>query len=200
MKRILIAVFALACIIVIAGTAYYFRNKTIENGYWVIDLPTPNIGEGTNKVKGIILHHTAGETIADDLWTLSSPSSKVSAHALIGKDGKRYILAKPTQITWHAGYSTLNGEDWCNNFTVGIEFNGNTVEEPLTDDQIKSAIDYILPIMKEYNIKKEDIVTHEFVRKEWNRKHPDNQQVEKVDITPKEHARFMKELEKAISR
>lgn len=166
--------------------------KTKVGNFWVVDLPTPNIGEGNNEVQGVILHHTASETLYNALSWLCNPEKEVSSHAVIDKDGTRYILAKPNQITWHAGYSVLNGRDKCNNFTIGIEFHGNTLEEPLTEEQVNSAIDYLLPIIKKYGIKRENIVTHEFVRNEWNKKYPQNQQIKKEDITPAEFAHFMK--------
>lgn len=172
-------------------------DDAIKDGdFWVYDKPTPNVSEGENKVQGIVLHHTAASSINGALSALRDPRSKVSAHVLIDKDGTRYILAQPTQITWHAGYSHFRGKNWCNNFTIGIEFQGNTCRTPLTEEQIQSAIDYILPIMSQYGIKEKNIVTHEFIRKEWNRVHPNRKQVMKVDITEKEYKRFRDALSK----
>lgn len=173
-------------------------NKIKVGDFWVVELPTPNIGKGTNRVQGVVLHHTACRTINDAIGALCSSKTDVSAHALIDKDGTRYILAEPEQVTWHAGYSVLNGRNWCNNFTIGIEFQGNTKKEPLTEKQIDSAIDYLIPIIKKYCIKKENIVTHEFIRKEWNKRHPDKKHAEKVDITKEEYVHFMKRLEERL--
>lgn len=169
---------------------------TLVGDFQVYDKPTPNIGKGENKVRGIVLHHTALFDINSALGALRDPRSKVSAHVLIDRDGTRYILAPPRKITWHAGYSHFMGKDWCNNFTIGIEFQGNTCRTPLTEKQIQSAIDYILPIMSQYGIKEQNIVTHEFIRNEWNRVHPNQKQVMKVDITNKEYKRFMDALNK----
>lgn len=165
-----------------------------KHGYWVVDVPTPNVTEGVNEVEGIILHHTATSTGEQALRTLTSPKSGVSCHVLIDTDGTRYVLADPTAITWHAGKSMLNGKEGCNNFTVGIEFQGNTLEEPLTDDQIQSALDYMLPIMRHYNIPMKNIVTHEQIRKEYKDANPKAKAHAKVDVTPEEYERFMKVL------
>lgn len=169
-----------------------------EHGYWVVDVPTPNVTEGTNDVEGIILHHTATANGEQALKALTSPRSGVSCHVLIDTDGTRYVLADPTQITWHAGKSTLNGRDGCNNFTVGIEFQGNTVEQPLTDDQIESAIDYVLPIMRRYSIPMKNIVTHEMIRRNFKEAHPKAKAHAKVDVTPEEHDRFIKALRRRM--
>lgn len=162
--------------------------------YWVVDVPTPNITEGMNDVQGIILHHTATADAEHALKTLTTPKGGVSCHVLIDTDGTRYVLADPTAITWHAGKSRLNGRDGCNEFTVGIEFQGNTVEEPLTDDQIQSAIDYVIPLIHHYNIPLKNIVTHEQIRANFKEAHPKVKAHAKVDVTPEEHARFMKAL------
>ena len=162
--------------------------------YWEVDVPTPNITEGMNDVEGIILHHTATDNAEHALKTLTTPAGKVSCHVLIDTDGTRYVLAPPTAITWHAGKSRLNGRDGCNDFTIGIEFQGNTVEEPLTEDQIQSAIDYVIPLIHHYNIPLKNIVTHEQIRNDFKEAHPKVKAHSKVDVTPEEHTRFMKAL------
>ena len=88
----------------------------------------------------------------------------------------------------------LNGKEGCNYFTIGIEFQGNTLEKPLTDDQIFSAIEYLKPLIKKYKIPIKNIVTHEMVRKAYNKKYPKKRCSGKVDITQTEYKRFMKLL------
>ena len=146
-----------------------------------------------------MLHHTACVTGRQALESLTSPSSKVSCHVMIYTDGSRYVLASPDKITWHAGRSRLNGRDWCNQFTIGIEFQGNTLEKPLTDAQIESAIEYILPIMKQYRIPLKNIVTHEQIRENYKKAHRNKKVPSKVDITQEEYARFMKALKSKMN-
>lgn len=89
----------------------------------------------------------------------------------------------------------LLGKSSCNKFTIGIEFQGNTCVQPLTEAQINSAINYLLPILKKYKIPISNIVTHQQVRDNWLKKHPDRKDVPtKVDITPTEYNRFIKAL------
>ena len=94
--------------------------------------------------------------------------------------------------------SVLNGREGCNFFTIGIEFQGNTLEAPLTQHQIDSAIEYLLPLIKEYDIPLENIVTHEMVRKAYKKAHPNIRAYDKPDITQKEYRRFMSALREAI--
>lgn len=172
-----------------------------QNHYKVISHPTPNYDhEKVNEVKGVILHHTAEPTAARSLEVLTSSSRGVGTHVVIDTDGTRYIMCEPTVVTYHAGKSVLNGRDGCNDFTVGIEFQGNTLEKPLTQDQINSAIEYLKPIIAKYNIPLSNIVTHEMVRQAYKRKYPNRKCAGKVDITQTEYHRFMEALKGAMNK
>ena len=161
--------------------------------------PTPNYDRNrTNKVEGVILHHTAEPTIEKSLGVLTSLKKKVGTHCVIDLDGTRYIMCEPEVATYHAGFSVLNGKEGCNYFTIGIEFQGNTLEKPLTDDQIFSAIEYLKPLIKKYKIPIKNIVTHEMVRKAYKKKYPKKRCSGKVDITQTEYLRFMKKLKSSI--
>ena len=163
--------------------------------------PTPNYAVGkTNAVKGVILHHTAEPTIEKSLGVLTNRKKGVGTHCVIDTDGTRYIMCSPTVVTYHAGFSLLNGKEGCNNFTLGIEFQGNTLEHPLTNDQIKSAIEYLIPLIKKYKIPVSNIVTHKMVRDAYKQKYPKKRCSSKVDITQVEYEKFMKVLKKELSK
>lgn len=149
-----------------------FRSDTI---------PTPNIrtinsesyksGHSlTNEQRGVVLHHTA--FMEDDLTGvlnhLTNPRTEASAHVVIGFDGTRKVLATPDKVTFHAGQSVHNGRENVNDFMIGIEFQGDTNRRDLTPQQIESAIEYLEPIIRENNIRLEDIVTHQNVRDMYN--------------------------------
>lgn len=182
------------------GANYAYYNIFVPEHYEEIDYPTPNIGEGKNEVWAIVLHHTAGESLLGDLTQLTNKELEVSCHALIARNGTRYLLAQPEQITWHAGRSSLHGRTDLNKLAVGIEFEGNTIEQRLTQRQVLSAIEYIRPIVKKYHIPIENIVTHEMVRKEWIESQQDTTCLTKSDITQQEYRRFLKEYKKNLSK
>lgn len=170
-----------------------------QNIYTEKSYPTPNYAKGkVNEVCGVILHHTAEPTIERSLSVLTSKQKNVGAHCVIDTDGTRYIMCKPTTVTYHAGYSLLDGREGCNNFCIGIEFQGNTIENPLTADQIKSAIEYLIPLIKKYKIPLSHIVSHKMVRDAYKKKHPKKRCSGKVDITDTECYRFMKSLKEKI--
>jgi N-acetyl-anhydromuramyl-L-alanine amidase AmpD len=173
--------------------------ESLKKKYEVKSYPTPNFAiDKTNQVEGVILHHTAEPTIERSLAVLTSRTKKVGTHVVIDTDGTRYIMCSPETVTYHAGLSILNGKEGCNNFTIGIEFQGNTLEAPLTNDQIKSAIEYLLPLISKYKIPVKNIVTHEMVRNAYKKKYPMKRCSGKVDITQKEYIRFKKALNKAL--
>lgn len=163
--------------------------------YREVKYPTPNIAHGqVNDVQGVILHHTAEPTVERSLYVLTKGKRKVGTHVVIDTDGTRYVMAAPHQVTFHAGPSVLAGRDGCNYFTVGIEFQGNTLEAPLTQHQIDSAIEYLQPIISRYKIPLANIVTHEMVRNAYKKKYPRRRCSGKVDITQAEYTRFMQQL------
>lgn len=179
----------------------YSDEEQPHTHYREISHPTPNFDPSrTNEVKGVILHHTAEPTIERSLWVLTESKKGVGTHCVIDTDGTRYIMCDPTVVTYHAGYSRLDGREGCNGFTIGIEFQGNTLERPLTQDQISSAIEYLKPIIAHYHISLTHIVTHEMVRKNYMKHHPQKRIAGKVDITQKEYRRFMKQLYHAYGK
>ena len=192
--------FLLLCILLLAmGSCTMSAQNAKHTHYKEVSYPTPNYDRNkVNEVQGVILHHTAEPTVQRSLEVLSKGPRKVGTHCVIDYDGTRYIMCSPTVVTWHAGPSILNGRESCNNFTIGIEFQGNTLERPLTKAQIQSAIEYLLPIIKKYRIPIQNIATHEMVRTAYKKKHPKKKCYNKSDITQKEYHRFMKELRKHL--
>lgn len=203
-KRVAYLLVGLVCLCLVALAVIRCLNlegnARLVHQYEEIEYPTQNYSRGLNNdVEGVILHHTALPNIQRSLEVLTLPENIVSTHCLIDTDGTRYILASPTIVTFHAGLSELNGRERCNEFCIGIEFQGNTVEKPLTEDQINSAIEYLLPVIDRYKIPLSNIVTHEMVRHNYMRLHPENTRCkDKCDITQSEYRRVMEALKVAL--
>jgi AmpD protein len=49
---------------------------------------------------------------------------RVSAHVLIRRDGELIQFVPFTRRAWHAGVSSFQGRDCCNDFSIGIELEG----------------------------------------------------------------------------
>lgn len=172
-----------------------------KTGYKEVDYPSENIDpEKVNDVQGVVLHHTAEPTAQRSLEVLTSKERGVSTHVVIDYDGTRYIMVPPTTVAWHAGASLHAGRERCNDWMLGIEFQGDTTQEPLTQDQIDSAIEWLLPLIAEYHIPIDNIVTHEMIRTAYKKKHPGSRVYDKPDITQTEYIRFMEQLRSALEQ
>ena len=199
MKNILILILLFVGLCPAVSCTHKAQNEEAPKKYKEVSYPTPNIDSTkTNDVRGVILHHTAEPTVQSSLRVLTVGARHVGTHVVIDTDGTRYIMCPPTAVTFHAGASVLDGRERCNEFTIGIEFQGNTLEKPLTQEQRESAIEYLLPLIKEYNIPIKNIVTHEMIRNNYKRKYPHKKVAGKVDITPAEYNKFMAQLNAAL--
>jgi len=93
---------------------------------------------------GVLFHHSV-TPFAEALAHLLDPSSKVSYHVLIDRDGARCTLVPDEHIAWHAGASSFLGRTRCNDFLLGVGFAGDTYAAPLTEAQLASALEWIAP-------------------------------------------------------
>jgi len=126
-------------------------------------LNTPNVSRGRSIVpKAIVLHHTSGNYNGSVAWCLD-PTSRVSYHCIVAKDGRRSILADPDERTWHAGVSSWRGRKDLNSWSVGAAFEGDTNKRQLNEVEMESMADYLLPIMKRYNLSLRDVTDHRTV-------------------------------------
>lgn len=84
--------------------------------------PSPNHSERkASKITAIIYHYTAGPSLSGTVTWFQNPQSKVSAHYVVGKDGRIIQMVALDQAAWHAGTSTLAGVEGVNQFSIGIE-------------------------------------------------------------------------------
>jgi N-acetylmuramoyl-L-alanine amidase len=109
----------------------------------------------------IVIHHTQISTAEEALSVLRNANSqgKVSAHYLIGDDGKIYQLVEDHQRAWHAGVSQWQGISDINSMSIGIELD-NDGAEPFSDAQIQSLLRLLEDICKRFNIARDSIVAH----------------------------------------
>lgn len=60
---------------------------------------------------------------------------RVSAHLFLGRDGTAIQFVPLAERAWHAGMSSFQGRERCNDFSIGIELEG-------TDDLIYTQAQY----------------------------------------------------------
>jgi AmpD protein len=59
---------------------------------------------------------------------------QVSAHLLIERTGRVVQFVPFNKRAWHAGLSSFEGREQCNDFSIGVELEG-TDDQPFTDEQ-----------------------------------------------------------------
>jgi len=133
-------------------------------------IQTTNYSKGkTIHPTAVVLHHInysredVIKLFTSSKGTLSGGQEfevRVSAHLYIEKNGNRIRFGENNQKLWHAGKSSFKGKSNCNNFSIAVEFEGDTNKEPLTADQIYSLAEVLIEIIDTYPIKFEDITTH----------------------------------------
>lgn len=74
---------------------------------------------------------------------------KVSAHLMICRDGELIQFVSFGRRAWHAGQSHFRGRSECNDFSIGIELEGDD-KTPYTDEQYRHLIAAIRAIRKCY--------------------------------------------------
>jgi AmpD protein len=85
---------------------------------------------------------------------------RVSAHCLIRRDGELVQYVPFGARAWHAGVSSWQGREACNDFSIGIELEG-TDETPYTEAQYRALASLTRAISGRYPaINHEKIVGH----------------------------------------
>ena len=85
---------------------------------------------------------------------------KVSAHALIRRDGHLIQYVPFHERAWHAGQSEFNGRSGCNDFSIGIELEG-TDDMPYTSAQYATLAKLIKSLWQAYpSLQSRQVVGH----------------------------------------
>ena len=151
MNRSLIAC---ACVLLLAACAAQpARNPIAE---WV---PSANFNE--RKPVVIVVHATEQESAQQSLDTLRTRNSggQVSAHYLIGDDGRLYQLVADEHRAWHAGAGRWGTIHELNSASIGIEID-NDGSEPFSEAQIASLILLLQDLTARHRIPKTEVIGH----------------------------------------
>ena len=74
---------------------------------------------------------------------------EVSAHLLIERTGRVVQFVPFHKRAWHAGQSSFDGREQCNDFSIGIELEG-TDDQPFTDQQYQQLANITQQLMSAY--------------------------------------------------
>ena len=85
---------------------------------------------------------------------------KVSSHLLIRRDAELVQYVPFHLRAWHAGVSSYQGRERCNDYSIGIELEGQD-EEPYTPNQYQRLAEVILALETAYpGIDRQRVVGH----------------------------------------
>lgn len=110
---------------------------------------SPNTSGNLRELKWIIVHYDAASNSASAINWMTNPSSKVSAHFHIDRDGRVVQLVDLNRRAYHAGKSSWNGYIDLNWYTIGIELQ-NTGTQEYTQVQLDSLLGLCQLLVSEY--------------------------------------------------
>lgn len=90
------------------------------DGKQVRFMDTPN-KSGVIKPKYLIMHYTAGASAESSAYHMANPSTNVSAHIVIGRNGSMIQMVPFNLKAWHAGKSRWLNLQGLNSHSIGIE-------------------------------------------------------------------------------
>jgi len=157
--------------VVIDSIAYRYQNQllnykdtlsktnteVLKNG--IVSEWVGTVNFNLRKPNFIILHHTAQDSIQQTVKTFTLKNTKVSAHYVIGRDGKVVHMLNDYLRAWHAGNGSWGKNTDLNSSSIGIELDNNGFE-PFSDAQINTLLALLTKLKKDYNIPAQNILGH----------------------------------------
>ncbi|WP_299823743.1 N-acetylmuramoyl-L-alanine amidase [uncultured Pontibacter sp.] len=125
-----------------------------QGDYWVgatnFNMRKPNY---------VIIHHTAQNSTEHTLKTFTTKATQVSAHYVIGRDGKVYQMLNDHLRAWHGGASKWGNNTDINSSSIGIELDNNGAE-PFAEAQINSLLGVLEMLKKKHGIPAANFIGH----------------------------------------
>lgn len=120
---------------------------------------SPNHNE--RRAQLIVLHHTQMDSAGQALRTLQTANSqgRVSAHYLVGEDGRIYQLVAEDRRAWHAGAGRWGEIGDLNSVSIGIELD-NDGSEPFAEAQVQSLLRLLDDLTRRLGIDRQAILAH----------------------------------------
>lgn len=120
---------------------------------------TPAMHYDLRRPNYVIIHHTAQNSIAQTIRTFQVPHSKVSAHYVIGRDGRIVQMLNDYDRAWHAGKSKWGSLTDINSSSIGIELDNNG-RDSFPDAQIKALLVLLDTLKSKYYIPQLNFIGH----------------------------------------
>lgn len=127
----------------------------VDSQLWV-----GSINFGIRKPNFVILHHTAQKSTDQTIRTFTvKGQSEVSAHYVVGRDGKVVQMVNDYLRAHHAGIGRWGNDTDLNSSSIGIEID-NDGFEPYTGAQIQGVLKVLATLKKRYRIPTANFIGH----------------------------------------
>jgi N-acetyl-anhydromuramyl-L-alanine amidase AmpD len=155
--------------ILLAAVGWTLRHCRAQNVPQMTTMPgaeyvaSPNCDNrsGNAPVSCIVLHATVEPTTEGTIKIFLDTARQVSAHFVVGKDGRIVQMVPLEKRAWHAGVSVFDGVKRVNDYSIGIEIvNLNDGKDPYTDAQYRAVADIIRFVRMHYTVPDARIVSH----------------------------------------
>lgn len=107
----------------------------------------------------VVIHHTAQNSCEQTLNTFTKPSTSVSSHYVICKDGIVHHMLNDYLRAWHGGVGRWGNINDLNSTSIGIEIDNNG-SDPFTETQISSLVILLDSIKKKYGVPVGNFIGH----------------------------------------
>lgn len=118
-----------------------------------------SVNFGMRRPNFVIIHHTAQDSLNQTVKTFLNKKAEVSAHYVIGRDGKVLQMVNEYLRSNHAGVGKWGNDTDLNSSSIGIELDNNG-KEPFADAQIRSLVTLLGALKKKYNIPAANFIGH----------------------------------------
>jgi N-acetylmuramoyl-L-alanine amidase len=118
-----------------------------------------SVNFGIRRPNFVILHHTAQKSSDETLKTFTLARTQVSAHYVIGRDGKVFQMVNDYLRAQHAGVGKWGNDTDLNSSSIGIEIDNNG-DEPYSGVQIRSLLEVLAALKKRYGIPVANFIGH----------------------------------------
>lgn len=118
------------------------------------------VNMGMRKPNFVIIHHTAQDSTEQTLKTFTIARTAVSAHYVVGRDGKVVQMVNDYLRAQHAGLGKWGGVTDMNSCSIGIELDNNGTTDVWTDAQINSLCSLLATLKKKYSIPTANFIGH----------------------------------------
>jgi hypothetical protein len=105
----------------------------------------------------IVIHYTTSRNIEGTISHFKTGTPRTSAHYIVGRDGALVQMVLDNERAWHAGNSAMNAR------SIGIEHVA-ALGDGITSAQERTSAALIRWLMREYDIKKDDVIPHVCVK------------------------------------